>query len=84
MERDFDYASLLDLDRCASTSRSFQSSSVDASLVGRSTVDVDLHLDGRVLPAAVRPRGVHISNIYEGATEPSRCERRRAPRDPPR
>ena len=30
----------------------------------------------------MRPRGVPISNIYEGLPERSLCERRRAPRDP--
>ena len=62
-----DYASLLDLDRCASASRSLQSSSVDASLVGRSTVDVDLHLDGRVLPACAAARCPHLKHL-RGAT----------------
>ena len=78
-----DYASLLDLDRCASTSRSFQSSSVDASLVGdRRSTSTSTWTEGCYRP--VRPRGVPISNIYEALPERSLCERRRAPRDRPR
>ena len=63
----FDYASLLDLDRCASASRSLQSSSIDPSLIGRSSIDVDLHLDGRVLPACAAARCPHLKHL-RGAT----------------